>query len=118
MADVTTISTVYPKWATETVRSRDVTVKASAGTINAKPGHLVYKQEDGSYKAYPVSTASGSITETGYVGVLGEEVTLKTTGVTARVIESGIVYLNAVRDAGITSDKIGDEVIRMYSANQ
>ena len=118
MADVTTISTVYPKWATETVRSRDVTVKASAGTINAKPGHLVYKQEDGSYKAYPVSTASGSITETGYVGVLGEEVTLKTTGVTARVIESGIVYLDAVRDAGITSDKIGDEVIRMYSANQ
>ena len=91
MADVTTISTVYPKWATETVRSRDVTVKASAGTINAKPGHLVYKQEDGSYKAYPVSTASGSIAETGYVGVRGEAVTLKTTSVTARGIESGIV---------------------------
>ena len=118
MADVTTISMTRPKWVAETLRSRDVTVKASAGTIAAKPGHLVFKQEDGSYKAYPVATAASAITETGYVGVLGEEVSLKTTGAVARVIESGIVYLNAVRDAGITADKIGDEVIRMYSANQ
>ena len=117
MADIT-IKEVRPRWAAETVRSRDVSVKASAGTINAKPGHLVYKQEDGSYKAYPVATASGSISETGYVGILGEEVTLKTTGTTARVIEAGIVFINAIRDAGIAADKIGDEVIRMYSADR
>ncbi len=118
MAETTTISMTRPKWVAETLRSRDVTVKASAGTIAAKPGHLVFKQEDGSYKAYPVATAASAITETGYVGVLGEEVSLKTTGSTARVIEGGIVFIQAVRDAGIAADKIGDDVIRMYSANR
>ena len=114
----TTISMTRPKWVVETIRSRDVTVKAASGTINAKAGHLVFKQEDGSYKAYPVATAASAITETGYVGVLGEEVSLKTTGSTARVIEGGIVFIQAVRDAGIAADKIGDDVIRMYSANR
>ena len=118
MADVTTISMTRPKWVAETLRSRDVTVKASAGTIAAKPGHLVLKQEDGSYKAYPVATAASGITESGYVGILGEEASLKTTGSTARVIEGGIVFIQAVRDAGIGADKIGDDVIRMYSANR
>lgn len=51
------------------------------------------------------------------VGVLAEDVTLTTTGAKARVIEAGIVYLQAVRDAGITADKIADDVIRNYSAN-
>lgn len=53
-----------------------------------------------------------------YVGILGEEASLKTTGSTARVIEGGIVFIQAVRDAGIAADKIGDDVIRMYSANR
>ena len=113
----TTISMVRPKWVAETIRSREVTVKASAGTIEAKAGHLVFKQADGSYKAYPVATASTSITDAVYVGVLGEDVTLKTTGATARVIESGIVYINAVRDAGIAATAIADDVIRNYGAN-
>ena len=39
----TTISMVRPKWVAETIRSREVTVKASAGTIEAKAGHLVFK---------------------------------------------------------------------------
>ena len=43
----TTISMVRPKWVAETIRSREVTVKASAGTIEAKAGHLVFKQADG-----------------------------------------------------------------------
>ena len=109
----TTISMVRPKWVAETIRSREVTVKASAGTIEAKAGHLVFKQADGSYKAYPVATASASI----YVGVLGEDATLKTAGATVRVIESGIVYINAVRDAGIAATAIADDVIRNYGAN-
>jgi hypothetical protein len=118
MADITTIGMPRPKWVADTIRSRDVTVKSSTGTIAAKPGHLVFRQEDGTYKAYPVSTAASAITETGYVGVLGQEVTLTTTGAKARVIESGIVYIEAIRDAGITSAKIGDEVIRTYTADR
>lgn len=117
-SDVTTIAMSPTKWVVDTIKSRDVTVKASAGTIEAKAGHLVFKQTDGTYKAYPVSTASGSISDTDYVGVLGEDATLKTTGAVVRVIESGIVYLNAVREAGITADKISDDVIRMFSANR
>ena len=34
-----------------------------------------------------------------------------------RVIESGIVYINAVRDAGIAATAIADDVIRNYGAN-
>lgn len=113
----TTISMTRPKWVAETLRSRDVTVKAASGTINAKAGHLVFKQADGSYKAYALSTASASITDMVAVGVLGEDATLTTTGAKARVIESGIVYLEAVREAGIASDKIADDVIRNYSVN-
>lgn len=113
----TTISMTRPKWVVDTIRSRDVTVKAASGTINAKAGHLVFKQADGSYKAYALSTTSSTITDMVAVGVLAEDVTLTTTGAKARVIEAGIVYLQAVRDAGITADKIADDVIRNYSAN-
>lgn len=113
----TTIAMTRPKWVVDTIRSRDVIVKAASGTINAKAGHLVFKQADGSYKAYALSTASSTITDMVAVGVLAEDVTLTTTGAKARVIEAGIVYLQAVRDAGITADKIADDVIRNYSAN-
>lgn len=113
----TTIAMTRPKWVVDTIRSRDVTVKAASGTINAKVGHLVFKQADGSYKAYALSTTSSTITDMVAVGVLAEDVTLTTTGAKARVIEAGIVYLQAVRDAGITADKIADDVIRNYSAN-
>ena len=113
----TTIAMTRPKWVVDTIRSRDVTIKSASGTINAKAGHLVFKQADGSYKAYALSTASSTITDMVAVGVLAEDVTLTTTGAKARVIEAGIVYLQAVRDAGITADKIADDVIRNYSAN-
>ena len=113
----TTIAMTRPKWVVDTIRSRDVTVKAASGTTNAKAGHLVFKQADGSYKAYALSTTSSTITDMVAVGVLAEDVTLTTTGAKARVIEAGIVYLQAVRDAGITADKIADDVIRNYSAN-
>lgn len=42
----TTIAMTRPKWVVDTIRSRDVTVKAASGTINAKAGHLVFKQAD------------------------------------------------------------------------
>ena len=113
----TTIAMTRPKWVVDTIRSRDVTVKAASGTSNAKGGHLVFKQADGSYKAYALSTTSSTITDMVAVGVLAEDVTLTTTGAKARVIEAGIVYLQAVRDAGITADKITDDVIRNYSTN-
>ena len=89
----TTIAMTRPKWVVDTIRSRDVTVKAASGTINAKAGHLVFKQADGSYKAYALSTTSATITDMVAVGVLAEDVTLTTTGAKARVIEAGIPYM-------------------------
>ena len=112
---MSTISVIRPKWDAETLKSRDVDVKASAGTIEAMAGHLLYKQADGSYKAYPVATA---VEDAGFVGVLGEDVKLSTTAKKCRVIEAGIVYIQAVRDAGIAATKVSDEAIRDYSANK
>lgn len=116
MAD-TTIAMTRPKWVVDTIRSREVTVKAASATIEALAGHLVFKQADGSYKAYATSTTSATIKDSTYVGVLAEPASITVAGVTVRVIEAGIVYLNAVRDAGIASSAITDEEIRNYSAN-
>ena len=112
---MSTISMPRPKWDVATIKSRDVVVKAASGTIEAMAGHLLYKQADGSYKAYATSTA---ISDEGFVGVLAEDVKLTTTGATCRVIESGYVYVDAVRQAGIEASKVSDDALFSYSANK
>lgn len=110
-----TISVPCPKWDVDTIKSRDVNVKASAGTIEAVAGHLLYKQNDGSYKAYPVATV---IDDEGIVGVLAEDASLTTTAKSLRVIEAGVVYIEAARAAGIVAAKVSDEAMRGYSTNR
>lgn len=112
---MSTISTPRPKWDANKIFSRDVVVKAASGTLDAMAGHLVYKQADGSYKAYAVGT---TISDEGMVGVLGEDATLSTSASTCRVIEAGLVYIEAVRAAGIEASKVSDDTLRGYSANR
>lgn len=110
-----TISMPRPKWDVDTIKSRDVVVKAASGTIEAVAGHLLYKQADGTYKAYAVGT---TISDEGNVGVLAEDASLTTAAKTCRVIEQGIVYVEAVRVAGIEASKVSDDTLFGYSANR
>lgn len=112
---MSTISMPRPKWDVDTIKSRDVVVKAASGTIEAMAGHLLYKQTDGTYKAYATSTV---VSDEGIVGVLGEDASLSTSAKTVRVIEEGTVYIEAVRAAGIEASKVSDDAIRNYSANR
>ena len=112
---MSTISLKRPHWDVTTIKSRDVVVKAASGTIEAMAGHLLYKQADGTYKAYATATV---VSDEGLVGVLGADAKLTTSGVTCRVIEYGDVYIEAVRQAGIDASKVSDEAIRGYSANR
>lgn len=112
---MSTISMKRPHWDVTTIKSRDVVVKAASGTIEAMAGHLLYKQADGTYKAYATATV---VSDEGLVGVLGADAKLTTSGVTCRVIEYGDVYIEAVRQAGIDASKVSDEAIRGYSANR
>lgn len=112
---MSTITMQRPMWDVDTIKSRDVVVKAASGTIEAMPGHLLYKQADGTYKAYAVGT---TISDEGAVGVLGEAATLTTSATTCRVIEYGDVYIEAVRQAGIEASKVSDEALRGYSTNR
>ena len=94
-----------PKLFGPNIHTIDVTVKAPASTGKTtamKKGQLVFLSADGAN--YEALTAAG----TTMVGVLGEDITPTTSGVKAKVVVWGDVYLQGVRAAGDSTSYISD----------
>lgn len=98
-----------------------VSVKASvkgSTTIAAKEGHLVFLDPATNvWTAYALSanlttymsgTVADSKVSAPVVGVLGEDSSLTTTAGVHKVIIKGNVYIDYVRDAGITASVLPD----------
>lgn len=95
----------------------NVAVKASAGTVNAKRGHLVVNI-GGNWIAYPVATnpLTQEVASATYdaVGVLlDEEAALTTTPSNHRVLYAGKVWEQFIRDAGIASSVVSMNSLRI-----
>ena len=106
-----------------TIKSVDEMVKGSA-SFEAKAGHLVFQDvSTGVWTAYALSASLNSYASTadtvgGYVGVLLEDATLTTAAKKLRVAIAGDVYVDFIRNAGITADKCSDALLRAFTKNQ
>ena len=92
-----------------------VNVKASAGTIAAKRGHLV-ACISGTWTAYP-TTATPLVEGYSAVGVLLEDVSLTTTVTKARVLYAGQVWEQFIRDAGIANTVVTMDALRVANGH-
>lgn len=106
--------------------SKEVTVVAASGTVNAKKGHLVFMNEaNGKYVANAVATSLiptdiDTVTNKypGAVAVLLEDADLTTSDSKVPAILSGTVFYEMIRKSGITAEACPDWVLDMYSAKQ
>ena len=113
----TTISMPKAKWDLPTIRTITTTVKAKAGStgssspVEAKAGHPILWDATG--KSWQIQAASADLSAaTGAMLILAEDATIETTGTTVKCIYAGVVYMNAIRDAGVDATKLPDDVIR------
>lgn len=96
--------TSNPKWDTTTIKSRDAVVKADSA-IEMKAGHLLFEQEDGTYKAYPVDeeiekdSKLFEIEITGGRAVSGDKITVNGVVVTPTVDAEAASTASALKTA-------------------
>lgn len=107
----TTISMPKAKWDLPTIRTITTTVKAKTAEVAAKAGHPILWDATG--KSWQIQAASADLSAaTGAMLILAEDATIETTGTTVKCIYAGVVYMNAIRDAGVDATKLPDDVIR------
>lgn len=105
------------------LKSVDEMVKGSA-SFEAKKGHLVFQDAStGVWTGYALSASLASYATSadavgGYVGVLLEDAALTTSPKKLRVAIAGEVYIDFIRNAGITAEKCSDALLRAFTKNQ
>lgn len=122
-----TIGTNDVLWDIGSLKTKTVTLKAKSANVKAKKGHPVFMNpSDGSWSISAVGKlaapqyggAEGAAKNIEVIGILAEDLEIATGGTPATIIVNGLVYHDAVRNAGFDTTNCPDYLLDYYSAVQ